>query len=76
MAGVARPGQVDAVDAPAAPAEAGGAGRQPGDGVVSGAPFLRLAQAGAGGEGGAHEPALKDMVAGGVEQLVGAVGQR
>ena len=67
---------MNAVDAPAAPSETGGAGGQPGDGVVPRAPLPGLAQAGARGEGGAHEPALLDVVAGGVKQLVGAVGQR
>ena len=74
VADVAGPGDMSCVDAPAAPAEAGGAGGQPGDGVVPGAPLPGLAQAGAGGEGSVYEPALLDVVPGGVEQLVGAVG--
>ena len=67
---------MNAVDAPAAPSEAGGAGCQPGDGVVPRASLPGLAKASARGEGGAHEPTLLDMVSGGVQQLVGAVGQR
>ena len=74
VADVAGPGDMSCVDAPAAPAEAGGAGGQPGDGVVPGAPLPGLAQAGAGGEGSVYEPALLDVVPGGVEQFVGAVG--
>ena len=35
-----------------------------------------LAKASTRGEGGAHEPTLLDMMSGGVQQLVGAVGQR
>ena len=73
---VAGPCRVNAMDAPAAPSEAGGAGCQPGDGVVPRASLPGLAQAGTRGKGGAHEPALLDMVSGGVQQLVGAVGQR
>ena len=75
-AGVAGPGQVHAVDAAAAPAEAGGPRGQPGGGVVPGAALPGLAQPGARGEGGAHEAALEAVVTGHVDQLGGVGGHR
>ena len=64
------------MDGAAAEAEAGASCGQPRGGVVAGTSLPALAQVGAGGEWGALQAALGDVVAGHVQQLVGSLGQR